>query len=161
MEILDSKNKMLEALKKVTAKVEAVRKLPEYAEFVKYREEHQQWQDFVEMKRIEKTYNLINELTNETYGQEEKDRKESVDKWLKRLSKHKKKQSDLAWKRGCTYCDTNVMDHVWEVFRKYGTEHAIESNFGGGCYRIGNYAMEIYHGQGEYGYAIYFPERIY
>lgn len=161
MELLDSESKLMKALREHSERLEAVRKLPAYQEYLNVKQEYDGFLKFMHLRRLAKTYDLITELTTETWGPEEAERIQKVNAWLDRLSNHRNKQATRAQKRGYTYCDTRVMDHVWEVFSIHGREVLTTSDFGGQAFQIGNYTMEIYHGQGEYGYSITYPKRIY
>jgi hypothetical protein len=150
--IFDNKPDLMKAIKEHFKKVDAIRKLPEYQEFLKYKEEMDQFAEFIQNKRISKTSDFIeNFLPNE----------EEVMKWIERIKKLEKRLSDSAWKRRESFCSSNIMDHIWEVVKKNGTPVEVEEMFGTGAYKFGKFTMEEYHGQGEYGYAIYVNKRIF
>ena len=81
--------------------------------------------------------------------------------WLERINKLEKRLSDIQWKKGYTFCSSNIMDHVFAVFEKHGDPAEVDGMFGSNAYKINEYTMEIYHGQGEYGYSITIPNRIF
>ena len=148
MDLMDSKEKLHTHLEELSKRLDAVRKLPEYKMYTEYLAEFEGFCEFVNNKRIEKTFDFIKELIS-------KDDDGEVKKWVQRLKDFEKKQSDLEWKRGYTFCASNVMDHLWEVFSTHGKESEVESMFGNSAFTIGGYKMEMYSGQGEYGYSIY------
>lgn len=154
-EPITSLDKLKKALEETRKKVEFIRSTPEYAEYQIWLAEHERFKKFIDDKRMRKTISIINSLIEDTYGVHE------INGWLARLKKHNEKLSNNLFKRGIIHCESNVMQHVWDVFQKYGKEVILESMFGGEAYQLGNYTMQIYSGQGEYGYSIYTPKRIY
>lgn len=161
MRILDTHSKLMQEIKEIRKRVEFIRTLPEYDELIRLEDEFDRFSEHINDKRKAKTFELVEELTTETWGPDEDERVDKLEHWLERLKNHRKKQSDLAFNRGYSYSETNVMDHIWEVFVKYGKKSDTHSEFTGASYSIGNYTMEIASGQGEYCYSIYFTTRIY
>jgi hypothetical protein len=159
MDLMDSKEKLREHLKEVKKRMDAVKKLPEYDEYMELKKDFDEFKKFMNDKRVDKTYKFI---LNEVMGKTPIIKKEDETLvWLERIKKLERRLSDSKWKKGYTFCSSNIMDHVWEVFSKYGDETDVDSYFGTEAYRIGDYIMETYHGQGEYGYAIYTYNRIF
>jgi hypothetical protein len=151
MDPIDNKSDLLKRLEEYTKKVDAIRKLPEYADFEKLRDEHQAFCDFIYDKRLEKTYNFILKIIED----------DKVDEWIERLNRQRKRLSDLAWKKRVTSCPSNVMDHIWDVFQKCGKESDFADMFTSGAYTIDKYTMECFCGQGECAYAIHVNKRIF
>lgn len=150
--LFDNKKDFEKALDEYFERVDAIRKLPEYQDFLKYREELEQFKDFIDSKRIEKTSDFIR-----SFIENEKE----VINWLERIKKLEKRLSDSAWKRHEPFCSSNIMDHVWKVVQKIGRPTDVESMFGNGAYTIGKFTVETYSGQGEYGYAVYINKRLF
>ena len=48
-----------------------------------------------------------------------------------------------------------ILDLLWEMFRKYGIKSDYNDVFTEMAYTINIYTMEMYSGQGEYGYHIH------
>ncbi|MEK6829033.1 MAG: hypothetical protein AABY15_02820 [Nanoarchaeota archaeon] len=157
---MDSRDKLLDAIKKHGDKLKAIQQLPEYQEFLKYKRECNLFAEFIEQKRMDKTIEIIEGIFNKDY-KNHKNIEPEVNVWLERITKMEKRLSDSAYNRHESFCSSNVMDHVWKCVSKIGKPIEINSMFGGGAYTIGDYVMETYHGQGEYGYAIYKLNRIF
>lgn len=157
---MDSKDKLLAAMDKHLSKLRAIQKLPEYQEFLKYKEECKLFAQFIEKKRSDKTEKIIKSIFEKDYESLEQIGIE-VNGWLDRIQKLEKRLSDSAWKRGEAFCASNVMDHIWKCISKIGKPIELDTMFGGEAYIMGDYVMEVYSGQGEYGYAIYKLNRIF
>jgi len=156
LDMFDKKSDMMKAIDKHFAKVKKIHALPEYQDFLKYRKELEQWGEFVMDKRLERMQPLMNQL----FGDALSDGKELTE-WLKRIIKLEDRLSLIQRKKGYSFSTCNVMDLVWEYFKKYGEATKVEGMFGNEAYQIGQYTMEIYSGQGDYGYSINKPQRIY
>lgn len=154
LHIFDKESELMKALDEHLKRVEAVRKLPAYQEFIKYKEELELFSKFIDSKRREKTKELILDLI-----QGRKD--EEIKAWIERIKKLEKRLSDSEWKKGYSFCSSNIMDHVWETVKEIGEEVDVDDMFGNAAYKIGKFTMESYSGQGEYGYAIYVNQRIF
>jgi hypothetical protein len=150
--LIDNKSDLKKSLEEYFKRVEAIQKLPEYAEFLKYREECEQFAEFINNKRIEKTYEFIQSIIKDDM---------KVKGWLERIKNLEKELSDSAWKRHESFCSSNIMDHVWEVAEKHGTPADAEEMFDVGAFTLGKFTITKYSGQGEYGYAIYVNKRIF
>lgn len=158
LDIFSEKNDMMKALDEHMAKVEAIHALPEYQDFLKYREELEQWGEFVMVKRLERMHPLMSELfTGEGYKHDET----KLNEYLERIRKLEKRLSDSKFKKRETFCTSNIMDLVWEYFKKYGLKVEPSDIYDNDGFRLGNYTMTIYWGQGEYGYSISKPQRIF
>ena len=157
---MDSGDKLLDAIKKHSDKLKAIQQLPAYQEFLKYKRECNLFAEFIEKRRMDKTIEVIENIFNKDY-KTRKNIEPELMSWLDRIKKMEKRISDSAWKRHESFCSSNVMDHVWKCVSKIGKPIEINSMFGGDAYTIGDYVMEIYSGQGEYGYAIYKLNRIF
>ena len=160
LDMFDEKSDMMTAIEKHFAKVEKIHALPEYQDFLKYKKELDEWGEFVMAKRLERMIPLMETL----FGGHEFDKNTELTGWLERIKKLENRLSKIQRDKGCSFGSSNVMDLVWEFFKKYGEEvknsHA-EYMFGNEAYRIGKYTMELYSGQGEYGYSISEPQRIF
>jgi hypothetical protein len=150
--LIDNKSDLKKSLEEYFKRVEAIQKLPEYAEFLKYREECEQFAEFINNKRIEKTYEFIQSIIKDDM---------KVKDWLERIKNLEKELSDSAWKRHESFCSSNIMDHIWEVVKKYGHPVEAEDMFDQEAFVIGKYTMAVYSGQGEYGYSISVKNRIF
>lgn len=154
LNIFEKESDLMKALDEHLKRVEAIHNLPAYQEFLKYKEELALFSQFIESKRRDKTKELILDLV-----QNRKD--EEIKTWIERIKKLEKRLSDSAWKKHCSFCSSNIMDHVWEAFKEIGEETDVDDMFGNEAYKIGKFTMESYSGQGEYGYAIYVNQRIF
>lgn len=150
--LFDKKSDLKKEMDEYFKRVEAIHKLPEYAEFLKYKEEVDQFKEFIDVRRVEKTYKFIDSIIND---------KTMVHLWLETVKKLEKRLSDSAWKRHESFCSSNIMDHVWEVVKKYGHPVATQDMFDHEAFMIGEYTMAAYSGQGEYGYSISVNKRIF
>lgn len=150
--LFDKKSDFKKALDEYFKKVDAIRKLPEYQDFLKYREECQQFAEFINEKRINKTHTFIKSFV---------ENEEVVINWLERVKKLEKRLGDSAWKRHESHSSSKIMDHIWEVAQKHGRRAEVESMFGNEAFIIGKFTIEVYSGQGEYGYAVYINKRIF
>lgn len=158
-DLFSKESDLMKALDEHLKKVEAIHKLPQYAEFLKYKEELDQFKEFIDLRRLEKTREIIFELLKDDYKHRDSEKK--VKEWLDRIKNLEERLSDSAWKRHETFCSSNIMDHIWEFAKKYGEPVDVEGDFEQSAFKIGNYTMAIYSGQGEYGYAIYVNKRIF
>jgi len=150
--IFDKKSDLMKEMDEYFKRVEAIHKLPEYAEFLKYKEEVDQFKEFIDLRRIEKTYKFIQSIIEDDMR---------VKDWLDRVKHLEKTLSDSAWKRRESFCSSNIMDHIWEVAKKYGTQSQGEDMFDVDAFTLGKYTITMYSGQGEYGYSIYVKKRIF
>lgn len=132
--------------------------LPEYQQFLKYKKELEQWGGFVMAKRLERMHPLMNELF---IGDEYKHDETKLNEYLERIKKLEKRLSDTQFNNNSTFSSSNIMDLVWEYFKKYGSPVEVTGMFDHEAIRLGNYTMTIYSGQGEYGYSITKPQRIF
>jgi len=157
--LFDNKDDMFKAVKEHLARVEIIHAMPEYQEFLKYSKEIEQFSEFLKVKRLERMKPLMDSLfINKGYGKHDDTKLIAM---IERVKKLEKRLSDAKWKKHTSFCSSNIMDLVWEYFVKYGREVEIQSMFGSKAYRIGDYTMETYSGQGEYGYDISRPQRIF
>ncbi len=150
--LFSKESELLKSLDEHFKKVKAIQKLPQYAEFLKYKEELDQFKEFINLKRIEKTRKFIESII---------DNDMKVKDFLGRVKNLEKTLSDSAWKRHESFCSSNIMDHVWQVVKKYGHPVATQDMFDQEAFMIGKYTMAIYSGQGEYGYSISINKRIF
>lgn len=150
--LFDNKSDLKKEMDEYFKRVEAIHKLPEYAEFLKYKEEVDQFKEFIDVRRVEKTYKFIESIINTDL---------IVKDYLERIKKLEKTLSDSAWKRHESFCSSNIMDHVWEVFKKYGHPAETQDMFDHEAFILGKYTMATYSGQGEYGYSISISKRIF
>lgn len=158
LDIFSEKSDMMKAIDEHFAKVKVIHALPEYQDFLKYREELEQWSEFVMVKRLERMHPLMKELfIGEGYKHDET----KLNEYLLRIKKLEKRLSDAKWKKGTTFCSSKIMDLVWEYFKKYGLQVEATEMFDNEAFRLGNYTMTTYSGQGEYGYSITKPQRIF
>ena len=157
LDMFDKKSDLMKAINKHLAQVKRIHALPEYQEFLKYREELEQWGEFVMVKRLERMQPLMNELF---IGDEDED-ETKLNEYLERIKKLEKRLKDIQWNNGTSFCSSNIMDLVWEYFKKYGSSVEVTGMFDLEAIRLGNYTMTIYSGQGEYGYSITKPQRIF
>lgn len=151
MDFIDDREKLNERLEELGRKVEAIRKLPEYAEFEKLRDEHQAFCDFIHEKRLDRTHEFILQVIKDM----------EVNEWIDRLKKQSNRLSDISWKKHVMPGPSNVMELMWDVFNKYGQESDFADMFTSGAYTIDKYTMECYCGQGECHYAIHEYKRIF
>ena len=156
-DLFDKKGDMMKAIDNQLARIEKIHALPEYQDFLKYKKELDEWGEFVMAKRLERMIPLMNTL----FGGHEFDKNTELTGWLERIKKLENRLSKIQHDKGYSFGSSNVMDLVWEFFKKYGEEVKVESMFGESAYRIGKYTMELYSGQGEYGYSISEPQRIF
>lgn len=150
--IFDKKSDLMKEMDAYLKRVEAIHKLPEYAEFLKYKEEVDQFKEFIDVRRVEKTYKFIESIIDTDL---------IVKDYLERIKKLEKTLSESAWKRHESFCSSNIMDHVWQVFEKYGRPVQTQDMFDQEAFTIGKYTMATYSGQGEYGYSISISKRIF
>jgi len=158
LDIFSEKSDMMKAIDEHFAKVKVIHALPEYQDFLKYREELEQWGEFVLVKRLERMQPLMEELF---IGEPYKHDDTKLNELLERVKKMEKLLSDIQWKKHTSFSSSNVMDLVWEYFKKYGLPVEATEMFDNEAFRIGNYTMTTYSGQGEYGYSITKPQRIF
>ncbi len=153
--IFDKKSDLMKEMDAYFKRVKAIHKLPEYAEFLKYKEEVDQFKEFIDLRRIEKTYEFIQSIIESDISDM------MVKDWLERIKHLEKALSDSAWNRRESFCSSNIMDHIWEVVKKYGHPVEAEDMFDQEAFVIGKYTMAVYSGQGEYGYSISVKNRIF
>lgn len=151
--LFSKESELLKSLDEHFKKVKAIQKLPQYAEFLKYKEELDLFKDFINNKRVEKTHALIDELIEEN--------SDLIETWLNRIRNLERKLSDSAWRRHETFCSSNIMNHIWKVAKKYGTPTQAQDMFDQEAFTLGRYTIAMYSGQGEYGYAVYVNKRIF
>lgn len=157
---MDDKADFDKCLEEAVAKLAAIRKLPEFKEYLKWKEELDLFTNFVNEKRMEKVEDIVHGMVIDGYSTNLDE--EKVSKWIERLKDHDEKLSDIQYKKGNTSSPSNVMDLVWMYFEKRGREVDVNGDgFANYAYSIGNYIMETFSGQGEYGYAIYMKKRIF
>lgn len=162
MDLFHNESDMMKALHEHMAKVEVIHALPEYQEFLKYRTELEQWGEFVLAKRLERMKPLMDDILGVIASQNYKRHDETkLLELLGRVKYLEDKLSDIEWKKGVSFCSCNIMDLVWEYFKKYGRPTNSEGMFDNGSYIIGEYTMTTYSGQGEYGYSITKPQRLF
>jgi len=150
-DFIDSKEKLKKHLEDLNKRLDAVKSLPEWSEYLEKRDLYDGFIDSQREERIEKTYQLIIDIIENGNVQE------MVDK----IKSFERKLSDIKWKQHVSFCSSNIMDHVFDVFKKYGTETEVGGEFSAEAYNIKGYTMEVYYGQGEYGYSIYVQKRIF
>jgi hypothetical protein len=150
--LIDNKEDLNRKLDEYFKRVEAIQKLPEYQKFIEYKNTVDAFNEFVAKHKREKTAEFL-----ESFIKDE----EAVVKWLERIKKLEKRLSDSAWKRHESFCSSNIMDHIWEVAQEIGEEVDVEGMFGGAAYRVGQFTIEHYSGQGEYGYSVYINKRLF
>ena len=152
MNIIENKEELEKFFTELKKKVDFVRSLPMYDEYIKLKEEYEGFTETINNRREDKTFAFIKEFIGDP---------KKVEAWIERIKKLEKRLSDSEWKKGYSFCSSNIMDHVWEVVKKHGKETEVDSMFGNYAYSLGGYIMETYSGQGEYGYAIYTQKRIF
>jgi hypothetical protein len=158
VDMFSKKSDMMKAIGEHLAKVKVIHALPEYQEFLKYREELEQWSEFVMVRRLERMQPLMEELF---IGEGYKHDDTKLNEFIVRIKKLEKRLSDIQFNKSTTFCSSNIMDLVWEYFKKYGSPVEVTEMFDHEAFRLGNYIMTIYSGQGEYGYSITKPKRIF
>ena len=152
MDFIDNKSDLMKALEESHKRIDALRKLPEYDEFLKYRNELNLFADFINNKRMHEAIKFLRELVED---------EDKLMIFLDRIKKLEDRLHDIQWKQGFTGGCSNIMDFVFETIAKHCEEAPVTSTFGNGAFVIGKYTIEMYSGQGEHGYSIYKQERIY
>lgn len=150
--MISEKSDMLKEMKEISKKIDAVRQTPEWKEYIEKLELYEGFQDHIKKKRIDKTYDLIVDIFKD---------EDKVEEWVGRIKNLHTRLSESNWKRGYTFSSSNVMDFVWKVFVERGNEIQVDGFFTMGTYEIEGYYMEMYSGQGEYGYIIRKMKRIF
>ena len=152
---LETLRKHIEELKK---KTEAMMQTPEWEEFSKLKTEFDGFVSHMKQRRIDKLYTYVIGLINDSQSYDVKVRRPAEDKieeWLERLDGHRSNLYRNGLKKGYIACESNVLDLLWEMFRKYGIKSDFKDTFTEMSYSINIYTMEMYSGQGEYGYHIH------
>lgn len=162
LDLFESKDKLFKAFHEHMAKVKAIHALPEYQEFLKYRTELEHWGEFVTVKRLERMKPLMDDIlgVNASLNYKKHDDTKLLE-LLGRVKQLESKLSIIQHKKGVSFCSSNIMDLVWEYFMKYGSPTNSDGMFDNASYIIGEYTMATYSGQGEYGYSITKPQRLF
>jgi len=151
---MESLKKNIEELKK---KTEAMMQTPEWEEYAKLKTEFEGFVSHMKQRRIDKLYTYVIGLINDSQSYDVKVRRPAEDKieeWLERLDNHRSNLYRNGLKKGYIACESNVLDLLWEMFSKYGIKSDYNDAFTEMAYSINIYTMEMYSGQGEYGYHI-------
>jgi len=156
----EEKSVFLKALEESLNRFEAIKKLPEYQHYLDVKNSLDEFKEYIKQKRVDRIYSIIEKIAFRKFGNDEEKRVIELEKWINRLVSQKNKLKDSYYKKGYSFCESNVMDLIWEVFLKYG-EKLNHSIFGDNAYVIGEYIMSAYDGQGEYTYLISVAKRIY
>mgnify|MGYP000436147847 CR=1 FL=1 len=153
LDIFSKKDDMLKRIDEHFAKVKVIHALPEYQDFLKYRDELEKWGEYVLTKRLERMQPLMTDLFGVgKYAHEFDEEKLMV--FLGRVKAMEKRMS-----QNHHYSSpSNVMDLVWKYFVKYGVEIHDDD---GVAYKLGFYTMSAHSGQGETCYVLTKPQRIY
>jgi hypothetical protein len=152
---LEALKKHIEELKK---KTEVVMQTPEWEEYAKLKTDFDGFVSHMKQRRIDKLYTYVIGLIHDSSSYEVKVRRPAEDKieeWLERLDTHRDKLYSNGLKKGHIDCESNVLDLLFEMFSKYGKKSDYTDTFTNAAYTLNIYTMEMYSGQGDYGYHIY------
>lgn len=153
MNMIDNKSDLMMELEKTIAKIEAIQRLPEYQQFLDYRKELGDWGEFIKNKRLQGMKPLMDTILGDG---------KLLETWISRIKTMEKRMSDIQWEKGCIGGEpSNVMNLVWEYFQKYGDPVGVVGMFDDESFVINGYTMTKYSGQGEYGYSITKPQKLY
>lgn len=152
---LDNLKKHIEELNK---KTEAMMQTPEWEEYAKLKTDFDGFVAHMRRRRVDKLYTYVSELIRDAGSHDVKTRRPAEDKieeWLERLDTHRDKLYSNGLKKGYIDCESNVLDLLFEMFSKYGKKSDYNDTFTNAAYTINIYTMEMYSGQGDYGYHIH------
>ncbi len=152
---LDNLKKHIEELNK---KTEAMMQTPEWEEYAKLKTDFDGFVAHMKRRRVDKLYTYVSGLIRDAGSHDVKTRRPAEDKieeWLERLDTHRDKLYGNGLKKGYIASESNVLDLLFEMFSKYGKKSDYNDTFTNAAYTINIYTMEMYSGQGEYGYHIH------
>lgn len=160
---IDTKNKMIDAVKAYGAKIAAIRMLPEYQEYLSLKNEVDDFNKFFKKKRINRLYEYILELIDNDHDYNIKSNTSFLE-FIARIKKLETRLEQSAYKRSYTaghnFSSSNITKLLFDVFKKHGKKVKVFGMFSNCAYQIDVYTMEQYSGQGLTGYNLTMPKSI-
>lgn len=142
----DILKELKEKLEREKAKNDFMQTLPEYKEFLKFREDNRAFENFIKNKRVDKFISFLEGLIED---------EDKMDSFIHRVVKMEKRISDIQFEKGYIGGISNVMCFVLDVIESKYPSANFHKDFGDGGRLVGNYIFERWYGQGERGWSVY------